>query len=80
MQPIRVPPALQNVDAEELESYVELRIKQLLTALFHAHPDLSQAISGEDFRKALSLIPKPQYNIPQLQQRDLQLLFRHDCQ
>ena len=80
MQPIRVPPALQNVDAEELECYVELRIKQLLTALFHARPDLSSAISGEDFRKALSLIPKPQYNIAQLQQRDLQLLFRHDCQ
>lgn len=79
MQPLRVPACLQQVDADELENYIDLRMRQLFNALFNVRPDLQTAITSQDMHKALSIIPKAVYNTSQFEQRELQLLFRHDC-
>ena len=65
------------------QEYVRSRIAQLVSAFtrsLRSHaPSLAQDTITQALAEALSAIPPPVYDIVPLENRELQLVFRHDC-
>ncbi|GAX78271.1 hypothetical protein CEUSTIGMA_g5713.t1 [Chlamydomonas eustigma] len=80
---LRVPPELQIGSPEVLEEYVRARIAQLISTFSRSlqlhSPAITQDLIAKSLGEALSAIPPPVYDIIPLENRDLQLVFRHDC-
>lgn len=80
---VKVPKELQAVPANILEDYVEARLLQILRQFA---PRLQQLIPAAQpeiiegvMRHALQAIPPPDYSQIQVEDMDLQLVFRHEC-
>ena len=67
-----------------LQDYVRSRIVQLINTftriLRNNVPSLSPEAISQSLAEALSAIPPPIYDVVPLENRELQLVFRHDCQ
>lgn len=66
-----------------LQEYVQHRIGQMMAAfhmrLQHHVPGLPTEVLKTALQEALATVPPPEYACVPLEQRDLQLVFRHDC-
>ncbi len=65
------------------QDYVQARIAQLFSVFnrrlsMHV-PGLPQEAVNKSLAEAFSACPPPEYSIIPLEERDLQLVFRHDC-
>jgi hypothetical protein len=66
------------------QDYVRSRIAQLISTFTRSlrinAPLLTQEAITQSLAEALSAIPPPIYDVVPLESRELQLVFRHDCQ
>lgn len=79
---ICTPPAAIHAGGS-LQEYVQSRIAQLISVfsrrLQHHVPGLPSELITKSLTEAFSQVPPPEYSIIPLEDRDLQLVFRHDC-
>lgn len=72
-----VPPSKD----QKLEEYVEARILQFAVAFAsRINPQLAANIVQRSAKETLASLPRPERQAPRPDSRDLQLVFRHDCQ
>jgi len=81
--PVRFPAELHQARSDVLEEYVQARIAQLVslfTRRLQAHaPSLPPDLVSKSLAEAYQAVPPPEYSVIPLEDRDLQLVFRHDC-
>ena len=80
IQPVRVPTELQNVRATTLEEYVRARLNQFAMAFSQrVAPRLTQEEYDRAVAETYTQLPPPEYGQIAVENRELQLVFRHDC-
>ncbi|KAG1669208.1 hypothetical protein FOA52_001459 [Chlamydomonas sp. UWO 241] len=81
--PVRFPAELHQARSDVLEEYVQNRIAQLVsvfTRRLQSHaPALPNEVISKSLAEAYQAVPPPEYSVIPLEDRDLQLVFRHDC-
>ncbi|GMH34106.1 hypothetical protein BSKO_01940 [Bryopsis sp. KO-2023] len=79
-QGVTVPQELLGVRATALEEYVRARLNQFAHYLWQrVAPQMPQVAFENEVAMAYTHLPAPQYGQVPLDQRELQLVFRHDC-
>lgn len=77
---VRVPPELHGVPPRSLEEYSRARILQFAQAFSaRLNPTVGPAVVQQAAVDCLASLPPADYSGVALEQRDLQLVFRHDC-
>lgn len=78
---VKVPPQLHDLPHRVLEDYVRARLAQFYPA-FAARiaPSIPLQTVHSAASDTLNALPAPDYSDASLSSRDLQLVFRHDCQ
>ncbi|KAK9840330.1 hypothetical protein WJX74_007747, partial [Apatococcus lobatus] len=77
---VRLPPELQGVPTQALEEYVRVRLIQFAGAFARrVKPNLSQQAVQQAAAEAIASLPPPELGRVAIENRDLQLVFRHDC-
>ncbi|EFN53263.1 expressed protein [Chlorella variabilis] len=77
---VRVPPELQSAPPKPLEEYARARILQFAQAFAgRLNPTVAPAVLQQAALECIQALPPPDYTGMSLEQRDLQLVFRHDC-
>lgn len=77
---MRVPPELHGVPPRTLEEYTRSRVLQFAQAFAsRLNPTVGPAVVQQAAVDCLASLPPPDYTGVALEQRDLQLVFRHDC-
>ncbi|CAL5229988.1 g13422 [Coccomyxa viridis] len=77
---VRLPPELQGAPGRPLEEYVRARIIQFAGAFSRrVNPNLAPQIVQQAAAEAIASLPAPEYGRVAVENRDLQLVFRHDC-
>ncbi|KAK9793199.1 hypothetical protein WJX73_002582 [Symbiochloris irregularis] len=77
---VRLPPELQHVPGRVLEEYVRARLIQFAGAFARrVSPALGQSSVQQAAADAISSLPLPELGGVAVENRDLQLVFRHDC-
>ncbi|KAK9908084.1 hypothetical protein WJX75_002589 [Coccomyxa subellipsoidea] len=77
---VRLPPELQSVPGRPLEEYVRARLIQFAGAFARRiNPTLNPQIVQQAAAEAIASLPAPEYGRVAVENRDLQLVFRHDC-
>ncbi|BDA44884.1 probable calmodulin-binding protein 60 B at N-terminal half [Coccomyxa sp. Obi] len=77
---VRLPPELQSVPGRPLEEYVRARLAQFAGAFARRiNPTLNPQIVQQAAAEAIASLPAPEYGRVAVENRDLQLVFRHDC-
>ncbi|KAK9846825.1 hypothetical protein WJX84_002893 [Apatococcus fuscideae] len=77
---VRLPPELQGVPTQALEEYVRVRLIQFAGAFARrVKPNLSQQAVQLAAAEAIASLPPPELGRVAIENRDLQLVFRHDC-
>ena len=74
-------PALQSLSLERaVQEYVRARIIQFAGAFARrVNPNLAPQIVQQAAAEAIASLPAPEYGRVAVENRDLQLVFRHDC-
>lgn len=79
-QGIRLPVELQQVPSRILEEYVRARLIQFAGAFSRrVNPNLDQRLLQQAAAEAIASLPAPEFGRVAVENRDLQLVFRHDC-
>eukprot|EP00803_Ostreobium_quekettii_P007979 evm.model.scf_324.1 EVM.evm.TU.scf_324.1 scf_324:1593-3902(+) len=79
-QPVRVPPELQNTRATALEEYVRARLNQFAMSFAQrVAPRLTPEEYDRSVAETYTQLPPPEYGAISVENRELQLVFRHDC-
>ncbi|KAL3159748.1 PSII 6.1 kDa protein [Trebouxia sp. C0009 RCD-2024] len=79
-QGIRLPVELQQVPSRILEEYVRARLIQFAGAFSRrVNPNLDQRLVQQAAAEAIASLPAPEFGRVAVENRDLQLVFRHDC-
>eukprot|EP00198_Chlamydomonas_reinhardtii_P001203 XP_001690538.1 predicted protein [Chlamydomonas reinhardtii] len=80
---IRVPPELKHTPPNVLEDYVRVRLTQYISLLSgrlnHYAPGLSKDALDRAAAEALAYLPPGEHGQLSLEDKQLQLVFRHDC-
>mmetsp|Transcript_10080 Transcript_10080/g.30159 ORF Transcript_10080/g.30159 Transcript_10080/m.30159 type:complete len:698 (+) Transcript_10080:368-2461(+) len=77
---VRVPLELHPIPARPVEEYVRARLIQFATPFARRiNPSMPQALIQQVAAESMAALPAPEYGPAVVENRDLQLVFRHDC-
>ncbi|KAK9831959.1 hypothetical protein WJX81_003135 [Elliptochloris bilobata] len=77
---VLLPPDLAGVPSHILEEYVRARLAQFAGAFAgRINPQLSPHVVQQVATECIASLPAPEYRRLTVEERDLQLVFRHDC-